>query len=319
MALVTESAAPPFAPPAQGPDATDQVAGIEQRDAAKALAASQTVTVIAQRGAWGVFDFAELCRYYDLFLTLAYRDIRLRYRQTMLGAVWVVLQPLIAAGVTTILFSRLGGFSSGKIPYFIFSFGGMIGWYVFSQTISKSGQVLVQNANLVSKIYFPRIILPLSTILSTFLDVGVSLSLLAIFMVSFHVVPEWTLITAPFWLILIVLMASGIGLFAGALMVQYRDVVYVLPLFLQYGMYVTPAGYSLAEAAKKAPKLFWFFAINPFSYMLEGLRWALFGPGNGAAMPGPMGIALAVGGSLLVFFGGALFFGHMQRRFADVI
>lgn len=287
--------------------------------AAELPAAAQRVTVIKQKSAWSVFDLREVWQYRDLLFSLAERDIKLRYRQTALGPIWVVLQPLLAAGIVTILFGHFAGLKSEKVPYFVFSFAGMMGWNVFMQTLSKASSSLIGNQTLVAKVYFPRLALPFSTALSTLFDLGVSAVVLAVLMAATHIAPGITLLLAPVWFLLLFVLAMGVGLFTGALMVSYRDVGQIQGILLQYGMYATPAGYSLAQAIQKAPKLAWFFQINPLSHLLDGLRWSVFGPGNGVAAPSAWGVLYAVVVTALVFFGGMLAFGHMERKFADVI
>jgi lipopolysaccharide transport system permease protein len=275
--------------------------------------------VIRKRSAWSVFDLRDVWRYRDLLVALAERDIKLRYRQTALGAIWVILQPLLAAGVVTILFGRFGGLSAGKIPYFIFSFAGMMGWNVFMQTVSKSSGSLLGNSQLVAKVYFPRVILPFSTALSTVFDLGVAAVVLAIMMAICHVGTGIQVVLAPFFLLLLFMIAMGIGLFTGALQVTYRDVGSIQGIILQYGMWATPAGYSLAAAIAKGPKLYWFFELNPLSHLLDGLRWSIFGSGPSVAPPNALGLGYAIAVAVLVLFGGMLSFGSMQRKFADVI
>jgi len=298
------------------PDAAQKgIVPSESQAGAEAL----PVIVIRQKSAWAVFDLRDVWRYRDLLVALAERDIKLRYRQTALGAIWVILQPLLAAGVVTILFGRFGGLSAGKIPYFVFSFAGMMGWNVFTQTVAKSSSSLLGNAQLVAKVYFPRIILPFSTALSTLFDLCVSAVVLTLLMAITHTGTGLQIVTAPIWLALLFLIAMGIGLFTGALQVTYRDIGSIQGIILQYGMWATPAGYSLAAAIQKGPKLFWFFQLNPLSHLLEGLRWSIFGTSPDVVPPSPLGVAYGVATAIVVFLGGMLAFGSMQRRFADVI
>lgn len=281
--------------------------------------AANRITVIDQKSPWAIFDLRDVWRYRDLLMALANRDVKLRYRQTALGFIWVLLQPLLGAGVVTILFSGLGGLSTGAIPPFVLSFAGMIGWTVFSQTVSKASNSLVGNSTLVSKVYFPRLALPFSTVFSTLLDLGVSIVVLAILMIATKTVPSPFCLLAVLWLVPLFLLGMGIGLFTGALMVSYRDVNPIQTMVLQYATYVVPAGYSLAQILEKMPKAAWFFEINPISHLLEGLRWSLFGSANGMATPSAWGVTYALIFTLLIFFFGMFSFGQMERKFADVI
>ena len=281
--------------------------------------AANRVTVIEQKSPWAIFDLRDVWRYRDLLMALANRDVKLRYRQTALGFIWVLLQPLLGAGVVTILFSGLGGLSTGAIPPFVLSFAGMIGWTAFSQTVSKASNSLVGNAPLVSKVYFPRLALPFSTIFSTLLDLGVSVVVLTILMIATRTTPSPFCILAFLWLIPMFLMGMGIGLFTGALMVSYRDVNPIQTMVLQYSTYVVPAGYSLAQILEKMPKAYWFFQLNPLSHLLEGLRWSLFGSANGMAVPSAWGVAYSLIFAVFMLFFGMISFGRMERRFADVI
>jgi lipopolysaccharide transport system permease protein len=281
--------------------------------------AANRVTVIEQKSSWAIFDLREVWQYRDLLMALANRDVKLRYRQTALGFIWVLLQPLMGAGVITLLFSGFGSMTSGEIPFFVFSFAGMIGWTAFSQTVSKASNSLLTNSQLVSKVYFPRLTLPISTIFSTMLDLVVSATVLAVLLVVAHVVPSIYCLLAPLWLVPIFLLAMGIGLFTGALMVSYRDVNPIQQMVLQYGTFAVPAGYSLLQIIEKFPKLYWFFQLNPLSHLLEGLRWSIFGSTNGVAVPAIWGVVYALIFSMMTFVAGLAYFGKMERRFADVI
>jgi lipopolysaccharide transport system permease protein len=281
--------------------------------------AANRVTVIEQKSPWAIFDLREAWQFRDLLTALASRDIKLRYRQTVLGPIWVIVQPLLVTVVGALLFGKFAGFASGKVPYFVFALVGVIGWNVFLQTLTKASTSLVSNSALVAKVYFPRVILPFSTILSTLFDIGISVAVLIVFMIIFQVVPSVFLFLAPIWLLLLFLLAMGIGMFTGAVMVSYRDVGPIQGIILQYAIFVTPVYYSLAQAIEKAPKAQWFMQANPVSPLLEGLRWSVFGTANGIMPPSGLSVLYAVVITLLVFLGGMLSFGQMERKFADVI
>ena len=261
---------------------------------------------------WQAINLRELWQFRDLLTTLAQRDVKLRYRQTALGALWVVLQPLMAAGIFSFVFGKVAKLPSDGLPYFIFAFAGLLGWNAFSSTLTKASGCLLQNANLVSKVYFPRLVLPLSVVFSTLIDFAVALALMAVLMVVYHVAPTAALLLLPVWLALIVLLAVGVGLYASALTVSYRDVQYVLPVVTQFLLYASPVAYAVS-AVPAHLRLIYF--VNPLSGLLEGFRWSLLGVGTLDARI----MAYSVVVTLLVFAGGALSFKKMERKFADVI
>ncbi len=249
-------------------------------------------------------------------MTLAARDVKLRYRQTALGVIWVILQPLIAAGIFSFVFGKVAKLPSDGVPYMVFSYAGLLGWNAFSSTLTKCSSVLVQNSQLISKVYFPRLVLPLSTVLSTLIDFGVALVMMAVLMVYYRIAPGPQIVWLPLWLLLIVLLAVGIGLYASALMVSYRDVQYVLPVATQFLLYASPIAYSLTYALSVIPEPYRiFFMLNPLSGVLEAFRWSLIGRGemNWNAL------LYSAAFTVLVFIGGAFSFKKMERRFADVI
>jgi lipopolysaccharide transport system permease protein len=238
--------------------------------------------------------------------------VKLRYRQTALGVLWVVLQPLLAAGIFALVFGRVANLPSEGAPYFLFAFAGLLGWNLFSSTLTRASTCLVGNAQLVSKIYFPRLVLPLSTVFSSLIDFGVALALLAALMVFYGVAPHPGVLLLPVWLLLLLLLAAGLGLVAAALTVSYRDVQYVLPVLVQFLLYASPVAYALSAIPPSLRPLFFF---NPLTGLLEAFRWSLLGTG---ALRGDY-VAYAAAISLGVFFWGTLVFKTMERRFADVI
>jgi lipopolysaccharide transport system permease protein len=266
---------------------------------------------------WGGIDPGELWAFRDLLLSLAWRDIKVRYRQTYLGAIWVLLQPLIGAAVFLVVFHQVARLSSpAGIPYFIVSYCSLMGWNLFSTVLTKSSNSLVSNSHLISKIYFPRIYLPLSAVLSSCIDFFLSLALLFLIM-SFCGVPLTPqLIALPIWFFLTVLLATGIGLQAGALMVSYRDVQHILPVALQLLFYASPVGFTLADALTRVPAR-WslFFCLNPLSALLEGFRLSVLGVGQ---LPTSL-ILYSFIFCFATFITGLISFRHLERKFADVI
>ncbi len=284
----------------------------ETRTEAALLAARRLHLTIKPTSGWQAINVAELWHFRDLLTTLAQRDVRLRYRQTALGALWVVLQPLMAAVIFTVVFTRIAHLPTDGLPALAFMFASMLAWNVFSSTLIKVSGCLVGNANLVSKVYFPRLVLPLSTILSTLLDFCVSLVMLAAIMIFYRIVPGWGLLLLPVWVLLMLLLAVGIGLFTSALMVTYRDVAYVLPVVINFLLYASPVPYSLASVHGILHSI---FVLNPLTGLLQAFRWSLLADGTL-----PLGlVAYSAVFSLAVFVLGAFSFKKMERKFADVI
>ena len=270
-------------------------------------------TVIQPSSGWAALNLKEVWQFRDLLLSLAGRDIKLRYRQTALGAAWVVLQPLIAAGVFSLVFGRVAKLPSDGLPYFLFSYAGLLAWNAFSGTLTKASTCLVGNSQLVSKIYFPRLVLPLSTLCSTLIDFGVALAMMAVLLVVYHITPHLGLLLLPVWLLLILMLALGFGLMAAALTVSYRDVQYVLPVLMQFALYASPIAYALSAVPHSLRP---FYFLNPLSGLLEAFRWSLLGTPHHLEW-GPVGYSAALAAG--VFVAGAFAFKKMERKFADVI
>jgi len=264
---------------------------------------------------WAPLSLAEVWHYRDLLLTLAQRDVKVRYKQTALGILWVVLQPLLAALIFAFVFGRIARMDSEGIhPYFVFAYAGLLGWNAFNSTLTRASSSIVESNRLVSKVYFPRLVLPLSTCLTTLIDFTVALVLLVMMMAFFHIAPHWPALLLPAWLALLILLAIGIGLYTSALMVSYRDLQYALPPFLQLLLYASPVAYS-AAAAPVPHRLLRYYYLNPVAGLLEGFRWSVFGTTQvhwGA-------VAYSAGMVVVVFIFGAISFKRMERRFADVI
>ncbi|WP_169747596.1 ABC transporter permease [Demequina iriomotensis] len=260
------------------------------------------------------FPLGDVLEYRDLLGILALRDVKLRYRQTAVGVAWVVIQPLLGAGIFTFVFGGVANLSTGddNVPYFLFSFVGLMLWNVFGQILQKSTESLVGNQALVSKIFFPRIILPLSTVYGVLLDFAVSVVLLAVLMAVSHVAPGIALLAAPVALLLVVLSALGVGLIMAALNVSYRDVRYVVPVAIQFLLWMTPVAYgigSLPEAAQA------WVAVNPLVGALELFRWAVIG----TPVTSWLAVAWTAVFAVTMFLVGSVYFQRAERRFADVI
>jgi len=272
----------------------------------------RNLLIIRPSSGWRIVDLRELWRYRDLLITLGVRDIKLRYRQTALGAIWVILQPLLAAGIFTFVFGKVAKMPSDGVPYFLFSYAGLLAWNAFSSSLNNGSGSLLANSQLVSKVYFPRLILPLSTLFSTLVDFSVAMGMMIVLMVTNHVSPHVGILLLPLWLLLVLLLAMGVAFMLTAIMVSYRDVKYAIPVLVPFLMYASPVAYSISAVPGK---MRYFFMINPLSGLLEAFRWSLLGTGH-----------LEIGYlcwsaccAVVAFVMGALAFRSMERRFADVI
>jgi homopolymeric O-antigen transport system permease protein len=274
--------------------------------------ASSFELVIKPRKGWQAIDFAEVYRYRDLFAFLVWRDIKVRYRQTLLGGTWAVIQPLVAMVVFTVVFHRLAGVGSDGTPYPLFAFAGLAPWTFFSTAVTQSSNSLVGNQQLVSKIYFPRFFIPLASVCALLLDLVFSLGLLLVLMVYYHWhAPLSGLLFLPVFMVAAFLAAGGMGLILSALNVSFRDVKYAVPFLIQMGIFVTPVIYPIRYVPEK-----WRFllGLNPMAGVVLGFRHALLGSHAPADV-----VAMSLLVSLVLFTIGLLSFRRMERRFADVI
>jgi lipopolysaccharide transport system permease protein len=270
-----------------------------------------TLRIRATKG-WAALNLHELWRYRDLLGILVERDIKLLYKQTALGVGWVVLQPLIAAFIFAIIFGRLAKLPSDGVPYLFFVFCGLTVWTYFSGALQRAGNSLVRNSQLVSKVYFPRLLIPLAHTLGALVDFVVMLVVLSVMMVIYRVSPSLRLAAIPGLLILMTFTATGIALWFSALSVKYRDTAYAVPYFLQVWMFASPVVYSAHIVPER-----WqiWFALNPAVGLIEGFRWAVMG--RGVINVPILWITIAM--SLLILLSGAYFFRRVERSFADII
>jgi lipopolysaccharide transport system permease protein len=258
-------------------------------------------------------DLRELWRYRDLWLTLALRDVKLRYRQTALGVAWVVLLPLLASGIFTLVFGMIAKLPSDGSPYFLFVFAGYLGWNAFQNTLQRCGISLIGNTALVTKVYFPRIILPAASVLASLLDFAVGVvMLLLVLLVRGELPGPASLALVPLFMLLVQLLGLGLGFISAALTVRFRDVQYVLPFLIQLLLYASPVAYGVSAVPEAVRRV---YLLNPVAPLLDGLRASLLGRGEVHW--------LAIGSSALVsvtVFGlGVLFFLYQDRQYADVI
>ena len=260
---------------------------------------------------WQPVDFREIWHYRELLWILAKRDIQVRYKQTVLGILWAVIQPFAQMIVFTLLFAR-NGFSTDGIAPPLFYFSGSICWLLFASALGNSGNSLTANQNLITKVYFPRLIIPIAAVITALVDFSISFLLLMALMGWFHAIPSRALLFFPVFVALALLAALSVGLWLSALNVQYRDVRYVINFMVQFWFFITPVIYpsSIVKTHWKQILL----GVNPMSGVVEGFRWCLFG----RPAPGPM-TAVSVATILVLLVGGLFYFRRLEKTFADVV
>jgi lipopolysaccharide transport system permease protein len=261
-------------------------------------------------------NFPDLWNYRELLYTLIWRDIKIRYKQTVLGVAWVILQPVISTIIFTALFGILLKAPSNGVPYPVFALSGLLPWTFFATSLNKSSNSLVLNANLITKIYFPRITVPLASTLSGLLDFSISFLVLLGVMLFYGIYPTWTILFLPFFLVFAILTALGFGLWLSALNVRYRDINQLTPFIIQVWMYLTPVVYAITLI----PERFRFIlALNPMTAVVEGFRWSLLGPTNSEGLVSGWLLIVSVLISLCVLVSGAIYFRRTEKTFADII
>jgi len=261
---------------------------------------------------WSTPNLREVWEHRELLLFLAWRDIKVRYKQTVIGAAWAVFKPVMTMLVFSAIFGTLIGVPSSGVPYPIFVFTGLLPWTFFASALGQSGSSLVTNANLISKVYFPRLVLPLASVLVSALDFAVAFVLLLGMMVFYRVVPGATALLVPLFLLLALLTALGAGLWLSALQVKYRDVGHTVPFLTQFWLFLTPVIYPTSLVPERWRLL---YGLNPMVSVVEGFRWSLLGTGNA---PGGL-ILVSTAVVLTMFVGGLFFFRRIERQFADVV
>jgi lipopolysaccharide transport system permease protein len=259
-------------------------------------------------------DLGALLRYRHLIVLLGRRDITARYRQTVLGIVWIFAGPLVSAFLFSFVFGRVANLPSGGVPYFVFSYAGLLGWNLFSNTLSSASTSLVSNSGLITKIYFPRLVLPLSTLASTLLNTAISFGIMVILLLIYGIGFSFQLLLLPVWLLLAILLAMGIGLVLTACAVLYRDVNYLTGIFTSLLMYLSPVAYSI-DAVPASLRHFYLF--NPLTTIVEGCRWSLLGS---TSLQVPFwAIAYTVALTFGVLMAALALFARLESSFADVI
>jgi lipopolysaccharide transport system permease protein len=273
----------------------------------------KTEDLVIQAGRAESQYWKDLWKYRELFYFLAWRDILVRYKQTAIGLAWALLRPFLTMVVFTIVFGSLAKLPSGGAPYPILVFSAMLPWQFFSSALSECSNSLITNANLISKVYFPRLIVPTSSVIVSFVDFMISGMILLGLMAWYNFVPDWRILMLPVFILIAFAAASGAGLWLAALNVEYRDFRYIVPFIVQLGVYISPVGFSSNIVPEKWRLL---YSLNPMVGVIDGFRWAILGGDSTIYLPG---FILSVGLVLLLLITGISHFRKMERKFADVI
>jgi lipopolysaccharide transport system permease protein len=267
---------------------------------------------IEPKRGWVSVNLKDIWQYRELLFFLAWRDVKVRYKQTALGAAWAVIQPLFTMLLFTLFFGRLAKVPSDGIPYPLFSYTALLPWQLFAYALTESSNSVVANERLITKVYFPRLIVPLASILAGLVDFAIAFVLVMGMMVWYHMAPTWAILTLPFFILFTIITALAVGLWLSALNVQYRDVRYTLTFIVQFWLIASPVAYSATLVpAKWRP----FYGLNPMAGVIEGFRWALLGktPAPGALL----WVSVAVVAMVLV--GGFYYYRRMEKTFADLV
>ena len=254
----------------------------------------------------------DLWTYRELLYFLAWRDLKVRYKQTALGAAWAVIQPFFTMVVFSIFFGYLGKIPSDGIPYPVFAYSALLPWSLFVHALNESSNSLVNNQGLITKVYFPRLIIPIAPLFVGLVDFGIAFVVLLGLMLFYGIMPGFALVTAPLFVLLAVVTALAVGMWLSALNVQYRDVRYTIPFLTQLWLFATPVAYPSSLLPEPWRSL---YGLNPMAGVVEGFRWALLGQ---TQAPGPL-IAVSVGAVLALLLGGLWYFNRMEQTFADIV
>ncbi len=272
-----------------------------------------TTVYIRPASGLAALNLRDLWTYRELIYFMIWRDLKVRYKQTLLGAAWAVIQPLLTMLVFNFLFNNVAKLPSDGIPYPIFSYTALLPWGLFSTALNNASRSLTSNHNMITKIYFPKLILPMASVLAGLVDFAIAFVILIGLMIYYHVTPSLTALWAvPVFLLLSIITALGAALWLSAINVKYRDVGYALPFLTQFWMFITPVAYSSKVISEQWQIV---YALNPMAGVVNGFRWALLGAGN----PPDMLVAISTGIALIVLFTGLIYFRNMERTFADTI
>ena len=261
---------------------------------------------------WVSLKLRELWEYRELLYFFIWRDVKVRYKQTVLGAAWAIIQPLVTMVIFSVVFGQLARLPSDGLPYPIFAYTALLPWTFFASALGKSGASLVSSAHLISKVYFPRLIIPISAAVGGAVDFAIAFVILLGMMAFYGIFPTAAVLTLPLFLLLALATALGVGLWLSALNVRYRDVGYLIPFLVQVWLYASPVAYSSSLIPERWRPL---YGLNPMAGVVEGFRWALLGTDW---QPGPL-IAVSVGAVIVILLSGALYFRRMEETFADVV
>jgi len=274
-------------------------------------AAAPDVLIIRPSRGWLKLNLRDLWEYRELLYFLVWRDVKVRYKQTALGAAWAVLQPVLTMVVFSIFFGRLAKVPSDGVPYPVFAYAALLPWQLFAYALTESANSLVGSQHLIKKVYFPRLVVPISSVLAGLVDFGISFFVLLGLMVYYGILPTGAVALLPLFVLLALATALAVGLWLSALNVQFRDVRYTIPFLTQFWMFATPVAYpSSLVPARWRPLL----GLNPMAGVVDGLRWALLGQ---HVAPGPL-VWVSIGAVVLLLLGGLMYFRRMEATFADV-
>jgi len=276
-------------------------------------APTQRVTVIRPTRGWKAVNWRELWAYRELLYFLVWRDIKVRYKQTVLGVLWVIIQPLLMALIFTFVFGRLAGITIPGIPFLLFAFASLLPWNLFTKGLAEGSTSLVSNERLVTKVYFPRLLLPAAAVVAGLVDFTIGLGVLAALIVYFGIVPSLAFVAFPAFVLATVIAAIGIAFLLSAIDARYRDVRYTLPFLTMFLLFATPIFYPLSFVPDSWR---WVYALNPMVGVVEGFRWSLFGSSY-ATDGGVIGISLAV--VAILFLSGVFYFKRTESRIADTV
>ncbi len=270
------------------------------------------VVYLRPAGRWTRLNLKDLWEYRDLLYFLVWRDIKVRYKQTVLGAAWAILQPVLTMVAFSVFFGRLAKVPSDGVPYPVFAYAALLPWQLFAYAMTEAGNSLVGSQNLITKVYFPRLVIPIAAVLGGLVDFAISFVVLLLLMAGYGIRPTLAVVTIPLFILLVIATALGIGLWLSALNVKYRDVRYTIPFLTQFWLFLTPVAYP---SSLVPPKWRLLYGLNPMAGVVEGFRWALLGRKEA---PGPM-LAVSVIIVAAILAGGLYYFRRTEAGFADTI
>ena len=270
-----------------------------------------SVKLVIEPGATEKNYWKDLWFYRELFYILSWRDLKVRYKQTVIGAAWSIIRPVLTTIIFTFAFNKMAGLQASKgIPYPLMVFCGMLPWQFFANSLGEASGSLIGNANLITKVYFPRMIVPASSVITSLVDLGISLVILVVMFFIYRFVPHWTIVFLPFFILISFVVAFGVGLYVTALNVKYRDFRYIIPFIIQFGLYVTPVGFS-SSIVKEYRAL---YALNPLVGIIDGFRWCILG--EPLYIPG---FFISIAMSIFFLWLGIWYFRKTEKSFADNI